>query len=288
MPQSTSWKWFLTMSSLPPCTHGDDQRYHIPVRTDVASHPTPLLRIFLSQLSHGAGCSTLALPRFGSQCLIQDPAGSTQWTWESKFMYLGPAPPAAWSCPRAGVLLGGWKLQLSALVSMLPAILGVSACTCQRAALTASSEQLLECGHRSHSVTCMARRVGEAVSSHSLCQERWEQEPRARAGTVGPQRAKRGACAKYGASTPLREPGEGPVPSMEPASPSEGQERGLCQVWSNTAKERGRPHSRAGDVSAFAHSRAAPQLSSLPLLLLLVTHRYQRASFQTCCILGSS
>lgn len=80
MPQSTSWKWFLTMSSLPPCTHADDQRHHVPVRADVASHPTPLLRIFLSQLSHGPGCSTLALPRFGSQCLIQDPAGSTQWT----------------------------------------------------------------------------------------------------------------------------------------------------------------------------------------------------------------
>lgn len=189
-------------------------------------------------------------------------------------MYPGPAPSAPWSCPRAGVLLGGWKLQLSALVSVLPAVLDVSACTCQRAALTASSEQLLERGHRSHSVTCMARRVGEAVSSHSLCQQSWEQEPRARAGMVGqhpPQRARRGACAKYGASIPLRGPGERPVPSMEQHSKGE-REATL----------------RLGDVSAFTHSRAAPQLSSLPLVLLLVTYRYQRVSFQTCCSLGSS
>lgn len=240
MPQSTRWK------CLPPCIHGNDQRHHVPVGAEVASHPTPLLRIFLSQTSHGAGCSILALPRFSSQCLIQDPAGSTRWTWEGKLMciYPGPAPPAAWSCPRAGVLLGGWKLQLSALIRVLPADLGICACTCQRAALTGSSEQLLERGHSSHSVTCTARRVGDTVGSHSLCQESWEQEPQARAGMVGrhpPQRVGRGACAKDGARIPLRGLGEGPVPSMEQHS------KGKRQATF-----------RSGDVSALAQSEAAP------------------------------
>lgn len=53
--------------------------------------------------------------------------------------------------------LGGGKLQLSALIRVLPAVLGVCACICQTAGLTASSEQLLERGHSSHSVTCTAR-----------------------------------------------------------------------------------------------------------------------------------
>lgn len=186
---------------LAPCTQGDDQRHYVPVGADVASHHRPLQRILLSQLSHGAGCSTLALPRFSSQCLVQDSAGSTRWTWEKKFMspYPGPAPP-----PAPGLVfcwepegLGGWKLQLSALIHVFPPVLAVCACICQRAALTASSEQLLECGHRSQSVTCMARcvtcwllgKLGAAAPGQSR-----------QAGPASPQRVRRGACAKYGAT----------------------------------------------------------------------------------------
>lgn len=86
------------------------------------------------------------------------------------------------------------------------------------------------------------------------------------------------APGKAGSSSP------GPEQAGWASIPSEGQERGLCQVWSNTAKGRGRPHSGQRMFQPLLTHKQLPSCPSFLFLFPLVTHRYQSASFHTCSL----
>lgn len=217
MPQSTSWKWLLTTSSVPPCTQGDHQRHHVPVGAgDISSRAT--IQDLPFPAPPRAGCSTLALPRLSSQCLIQDSAGSIPWTWEGKFMspYAGPAPP-----PVPG-LVSCWELQLSALIRA-PSSPG---CLCLQVPESSTDSQL---------------RTAPGT---------WAQEPQ---------------CHLHGHTCHLLAPtAPGQSRHAGPGAPPRVR-RGACARVEQHSKGEREATLGAGDLSALAHSEAAPQLSFLPL-----------------------